>query len=98
MKLSLFTHVHSSPLSLAARLYQCHAKRSHYINVWTFSGPCIYTYIHIFESKLGNIFLFPYLSLGLHHKEVLHDSHKVVCTKMFTGTLFVIGNKDQPKQ
>ena len=38
MKLSLFTHVHSSPLSLAVRWHQCHANLSHYINKdWTFS-------------------------------------------------------------
>ena len=30
VKSSLFTHAHSSPLSLAARLHQCHANHSHY--------------------------------------------------------------------
>ena len=39
VKLSLFMLVHSSPLSLAARLHHCHANCSHYIsNDWTFSG------------------------------------------------------------
>ena len=39
VKSSLFTHVHSSPLSLTARLYWHHANCSHYIsNGWTFSG------------------------------------------------------------
>ena len=38
VKSSLFTHVHSSPLSSAARLHRCHANCSHYINNgWTFS-------------------------------------------------------------
>ena len=32
VKLSLFTHVHSSPLSLAGRLHQCHINCSHNIN------------------------------------------------------------------
>ena len=32
VKSSLFTYVHSSPLSLAARLHQCHTNHSHYIN------------------------------------------------------------------
>ena len=32
VKLSLFMHVHSSPLSLAARLHQCHANHFRYIN------------------------------------------------------------------
>ena len=39
VKSSLFMHVHSSPLSLAARLHQCHANYSCSINNgWTFSG------------------------------------------------------------
>ena len=48
VKSSLFTHVPSRPLSLAARLHQCHKNHSHYINNgWTFSGQksyisCIY--------------------------------------------------------
>ena len=49
VKLSVFTHVHSSPLSLAARLYQCCANCSHYINNgWTFSRPTSYTVIVTF--------------------------------------------------
>ena len=32
VKSSFFMHIHSSPLSLAARLHQCHANHSHYIN------------------------------------------------------------------
>ena len=37
VKSSLFTHVHSSPLSSAARLQGCCANHSHYINNgWTF--------------------------------------------------------------
>ena len=47
MKLSLFTDAHSSPLSLAARLHQCHAHHSHYINNgWTFSGQTSYSWSH----------------------------------------------------
>ena len=43
VKLSLFTHVHSSPLSLAARLHRCHTNHSHYINDdWTFSRQTSY--------------------------------------------------------
>ena len=43
-KSSLFTHAHSSPLSLAAKLHQCHANHSFYINNgWTFSGQMSYT-------------------------------------------------------
>ena len=39
VKLSLFTHAHSSPLSLAARLNGCCANHSRYINSgWTFPG------------------------------------------------------------
>ena len=44
VKLSLFMHEHSSPLSLAARLHPCHASRSHYIyNDWAFAGQTLYT-------------------------------------------------------
>ena len=40
---SLFMHGHSSPLSLAARLHQCHANCSRHINNgWTFSGQTPY--------------------------------------------------------
>ena len=43
VKSSLFTHVHSSPLSSAARLNRCHANLSHYIdNGWTFSEQTSY--------------------------------------------------------
>ena len=39
VKLSLFPHVHSNPLSLAARLHGCSANCSCYVNNgWTFSG------------------------------------------------------------
>ena len=42
VKSLLFTHVHSRPLSLAARLHQCHANCSCYIdNGWTFSGQTL---------------------------------------------------------
>ena len=44
VKLSLFSHVYSSPLSLAARLPRCCANHSHYINNgWTFSRQTSYT-------------------------------------------------------
>ena len=47
VKLSLFTHAHSSPLSLAARLHQCHTNHSSYINYgWTFSGQTLYSQIY----------------------------------------------------
>ena len=42
VKSSLFTHAHSSPLSLAARLHQCCANHSCYSNnSWTFSGQTV---------------------------------------------------------
>ena len=48
-KSSLFTHEHSSPLTLAARLHGCCTNRSHYINNgWTFSGQTPYFYNEIF--------------------------------------------------
>ena len=39
VKLSLFTHVHSSPFSLAARLHQCRTNHSRYINRLFPDGP-----------------------------------------------------------
>ena len=52
VKSSLFTHAHSSPLSLAARLRWCHANHSRYINNgWTLSRwtsyMCVITLHHI---------------------------------------------------
>ena len=55
VKLSLFTHVHSSSLSLSARLHRCCSDCSHYVNnVWTFPGQvscvcvcvCVCMYTH----------------------------------------------------
>ena len=44
VKSSLFTHMHASPPSLAARLHQCCTNHSNYINNgWTFlDRPCIF--------------------------------------------------------
>ena len=48
VKSSLFTHVHSSPLSLAARLHGCHPNCSHYNNNgWTFSGQTSYMHLYL---------------------------------------------------
>ena len=48
VKSSLFTHVHSSPLSLVATLHRHCANGSHYINNgWTFSRQSIHTCTHI---------------------------------------------------
>ena len=50
VKSSLFMHVHSSLLSLAARLHRCHENHSHYINnSLTFSGQTSYNYAFIFS-------------------------------------------------
>ena len=54
MTSSLFTHVHSSPLPLAARLHQCHTNCSHYINNgWTFSGQTLYALFTIYCWRTG---------------------------------------------
>ena len=43
MKSSLFTHAHSSPLSLAARLHQYYMNHFRYVNNdWTFSGQTLH--------------------------------------------------------
>ena len=48
VRLPLFTHTHSSPLSLAARLYQSYINRSFHINNgWTFPDRhCTHTHKH----------------------------------------------------
>ena len=51
VKSSLFTRAHSSPLSLVARLHQCHTSSSHHINNgWTYS--CCSVYIPLGMSPL----------------------------------------------
>ena len=48
VKSPLFTHVRSSPLSLAARLHSCCTNHSHYIsNCWTFSRQTTYTHTSV---------------------------------------------------
>ena len=56
---SLFTHAHSSPFSLAARLHWCRTNYSCYINNgWTFSGQSSYIkHIYIYMYKYIYIFI-----------------------------------------
>ena len=59
VKLSLFTHVNSSALTLAARLQGCHAYHSHYINNgWTFSWKisCVCMCVCLWVYVLNNVF------------------------------------------
>ena len=42
VKVSLFTHAHSSPLSLAAKLHQCDTNRSLTNDGWTFTRQASY--------------------------------------------------------
>ena len=58
VKSSLFMHVHSSPVSLAARLHWCQANHSCYINNgWTFLDR-LYVYIYIILYNHGSEELF----------------------------------------
>ena len=58
VKLALFTHAHSSPLSLAARLHWCRTNRFHYINNgWTFSGQTLYMWWATAIHQVCNIVL-----------------------------------------
>ena len=61
VNLSLLTHAHSSPLSLAARFHRCHTNCSRYINNgWTFSGQTSYSgSISFFSGKHLAIVIFP---------------------------------------
>ena len=54
VKSSLFTHAHSNPLSLAARLHWCHTNCSHYINNgWSFFGHTSYLLTFEREERRG---------------------------------------------
>ena len=70
VKSSLFMHAHSSPLSLAARLYQCRANHSRYISDgWTSPGQTS-SYIHIYT-----IFRYSYQLLLYIFKAKLLDAN-----------------------
>ena len=52
---SLFTHTHSSPFLLAARLHRCCANHSYYINNgWAFSGQTLYSWRNP-KHRIGNV-------------------------------------------
>ena len=62
---SLFMHVHSSPLSLAARLHWCRTNRFHYINNgWTFSGQTLYMWCATAIHQVCNIVLLYFWNLS----------------------------------
>ena len=55
VKLSLLTHIYSSPHSLAASLHWYRAHRSHYINSgWTFSEQTSYILTSLFQLSTQN--------------------------------------------
>ena len=86
VKSSLFTHAHSSPLSLAARLHQCWANHSHYItNGWTFSGQTSFRFLELFEFHLTNTF--PDLSLQLNS-----SLYQPILTFIFGSTIKIFPN------
>ena len=79
----LFTHEHSSPLSLTARLHRCHTNCSGYINNgWTFSRQASYTQTFLFiDSWNGKVFMpvvawFNIETAILVWKLVLQNKHK----------------------
>ena len=87
VKSSLFTHVHCSPLSLAARLHWCCANCSCYINSgWTFSGQTSYietlqwvtcsetTFRHI-PSNIRNHMRLLFIILTVQHNTEGPDKH-----------------------
>ena len=56
VKSSLFTHVHSSPLSSAAMLHSCCASHSHCINNgWTFSRQTSYLLYEWMNNAVGMV-------------------------------------------
>ena len=94
MKSSLFTHAHSSPLSLAARLHWCRANCSSCINNgWTFSRQTLYTHSHLEHIHTHT---FTYVCTPLHIRPYTHSCslthvltiliHTHTCTYLHTDT------------
>ena len=82
-ELLLFTHAHSSPLSLAARLRRCHANHSCYVhNSRTFSGQTWYVHIYISFKYCNDIayHTFSAYYFGFHRKTKADvPSHSITC-------------------
>ena len=68
VKLSLLTHVHSSPLCLAARLHQCSTNHSGYINNgWMFSRQTLYNNVfYVKHSKESTKKILELIKVSLH--------------------------------
>ena len=86
VKSSLFTHAHSSPLSLAAGLHQCRGNCSHYItNDWTFSRQTSYHKKYCYKRCLRFYCLcfllgfFCLFVLSLTFKSLVHFEFVLVC-------------------
>ena len=85
VKLSLFKHGHSSPLSLVSRLHWCRVNCSLYINNgWTFSGHiyntiyllpmCVYT--HIYTHVYTHIYMYVCIHTYEHFRQqFLNQTH-----------------------
>ena len=69
VKSSLFTHAHSSPLPLAARLHWCCANCSHYIKQW----------VDFFQTDLRCLYKNWHMNV---HRSVIYNSPKVETTQM----------------
>ena len=101
VKLSLFTHAHSSPLSLAVRLHQCCTIHSHYINRgWTFSGQMLQLSSHFINQGVeqldnlcfGNQGMFGFRRIGANcnHYDGLNIIY--VMSQCFSGGVNLISN------
>ena len=84
VKSSLFTHAHSHPLSLAARLHRCHSNHSYTNNSCTFSTQTSYmtnfAILTICECTIRWHYLYPQCTYILFFN--------VVCTIILSSTLF----------
>ena len=97
VKSSLFTHAHSSPLSLASRLHQCHANCSHYINnswatfvhIHTHAYMNTHIYTHIYTHSTFTLVFFGWSQLFFVHQ---NDFNRVPClfTLFYFSTVLLI--------
>ena len=88
---------HSSPLSLAARLHQCHANHSYYINNgWTFSRQTLCVCVSIHKYRYISIYIHTYNFIVCRHVQAhRHRSIRRACMGWTEGKWRYKSNLDR---